>query len=177
MLVLLLAGLVVAVAPRPMAGAQGGSPPPEPDFVGSWLLTITLPGEPPDPHLATFGADGTFVETARPVQAAPADVPFRAIFPSPGHGGWEATGERAVVLVFTRLLADENGTYLGTVPAVATLERSADGLTATGSVTFETVDPAGTVIGSGSGTIRGERIGVGSPAPSSVGTPAATPGA
>lgn len=160
-LIALLAGGAVAVGGPRVAGAgiEHGDPPPAAEgLVGSWVLTITLPGEASDPHLATFHADGTFVETARPVQAAPPGAPFRTIFPSPGHGRWRATGFGRAELTFTRLLADETGTFLGTVPARATLAIDASGRKIDGSVDFVSVDPTGTVVGAGSGTVRGTPV-------------------
>lgn len=134
----------------PRSAAQG--------FVGSWRIEVAVPGAPSDPHLATFGADGTFVETARPVQPAPPDAPFDRVFPSPGHGAWVEAGEGVASLGFDRLLSDENGTQLGTVPASATLELDADGGGFSGELAFEVLDPSGAVVDAGRGTLTATRI-------------------
>lgn len=157
---LVVAGVVFATETGARGGvATEGIPRSAEDgFVGSWRIDVAVPGAPADPHLATFGADGTFVETARPVQPAPPDAPFDRVFPSPGHGAWIEAGEGAATLGFVRLLSDENGTDLGTVPATATLELDADGRGFGGVLTFEVLDPAGAVIDAGQGTLTGTRI-------------------
>lgn len=159
-MIALVGGQVVPTIAHDDAGTGDEPPTGGRGFVGSWNVTIAVPGEPGDPHLASFGADGTFVEAARPVQPAPADAPFVAIFPSPGHGAWGSAGEGTAVLVFTRLLSNEKGEYLGTVPARATVELSADGQRFTGPLTFEVADAAGTLIDTGRGTLSGTRIGI-----------------
>ena len=146
-------------------------------FVGSWRLTVTIPGLPPETFLATFGADGTFTGSPPPAAPAPPGAPVRVVLTSSAHGAWESTGDDGAAITFMVSQASEAGDFLGTVTVRSVSRLDAGGDRATGEFTFDVADPAGTVVQSGSGTLTATRIvveplgtpGAGSPA---AGTPA-----
>jgi hypothetical protein len=86
-------------------------------LVGSWDVTLTLPGLPPGRVLATFDGDGGTVESAN---AAPA-------LRGASHGAWERIEPNlfAVTRVFFRF-NPQTGAYLGTQKVNATVRVAAE---------------------------------------------------
>ncbi len=119
-------------------------------LVGSWDVTLTLPGLPPGRVLATFTRDGGTVESAN---AAPA-------LRGASHGTWERIEQDlfAVTRVFFRF-NPQTGAYLGTQKVNATVRVAPDGETFTAVSVSELRDPAGNVVLAGlRGTAAGTRI-------------------
>ena len=119
-------------------------------LVGSWDVTLTLPGLPPGRVLATFDGDGGTVESAN---AAPA-------LRGASHGAWERIEPNlfAVTRVFFRF-NPQTGAYLGTQKVNATVRVAPDGETFTAVSVSELRDPAGNVVLAGlRGTAAGTRI-------------------
>ena len=106
-------------------------------FVGTWDVTLMLPGAPPGRVLATFNVDGTTVESA----AAPPATRGAS------HGVWKRIGLDlfSVTRVFFRF-NPTTGAFLGTTKVNASV------LVAKDRETFEAVsiselrDPAGVLI-------------------------------
>ena len=119
-------------------------------LVGSWDVTLMLPGLPPGRVLATFDGDGGTVESAN---AAPA-------LRGASHGVWERVERRlfAVTRVFFRF-NPQTGAYLGTQKVNATVQVASDGETFTAVSVSELRDPAGNVVLAGlRGTAAETRI-------------------
>jgi hypothetical protein len=119
-------------------------------LVGSWDVTLALPGLPPGRVLATFDGDGGTVESAN---APPA-------LRGASHGAWERIEPNlfAVTRVFFRF-NPQTGAYLGTQHVNATTRVAPDGETFTAVSVSELRDPAGNlVIGGLRGTATGKRI-------------------
>lgn len=119
-------------------------------LVGSWDVTLTLPGLPPGRVLATFDGDGGTVESAN---AAPA-------LRGASHGAWERIEPDlfAVTRLFFRF-NPQTGAYLGTQQVNATTRVAPDGETFTAVSVSELRDPAGNLIVGGlRGTATGRRI-------------------
>jgi hypothetical protein len=119
-------------------------------LVGSWDVTLTLPGLPPGRVLATFDGDGGTVESAN---AAPA-------LRGASHGVWERIGPRIfpVTRVFFRF-NPQTGAYLGTQKVNATVRVASDGETFSAVSVSEQRDPAGNVVLADlRGTAAGTRI-------------------
>ena len=116
-------------------------------IVGSWDVTLTLPGLPPGRVLATFDGDGGTVESAN---AAPA-------LRGASHGVWDRIEPNlfAVTRVFFRF-NPQTGAYLGTQKVNATVRVAADGETFTAVSVSELRDPAGNVVLAG---LRGTAVG------------------
>ena len=122
-------------------------------LVGSWDVTLTLPGLPPGRVLATFDGDGGTVESAN---APPA-------LRGASHGAWERIepGLFVVTRVFFRF-SPQTGAYLGTQQVNATVRVAPDGETFTAVSISELRDPDGNlVVGGLRGTAIGKRIHVG----------------
>jgi hypothetical protein len=119
-------------------------------LVGSWDVTLTLPGLPPGRVLATFDGDGGTVESAN---AAPA-------LRGASHGAWQRIEPNlfAVTRVFFRF-NPQTGAYVGTQQVNATVRVAPDGETFTAVSVSELRDPAGNLILGGlRGTATGKRI-------------------
>jgi hypothetical protein len=117
-------------------------------IVGTWDVTLTLPGLPPGRVLATFDGDGGTVESAN---AAPA-------LRGASHGAWERIEPDlfAVSRVFFRF-NPQTGASLGTQQVNAITWVAPDGETFT--AVSELRDPAGNlVVGGLPGTATGKRI-------------------
>jgi hypothetical protein len=148
--VLALTILVVIAA----ASAAGAKSPPKASagyaIVGTWDVTLALPGQPPGRVLATFEGDGTTVESA----AVPAALRGAS------HGVWERIGPYlfSVTRVFFRF-SPQTGAFLGTQKVNATVRVAQDGKTFTAVSISEQRDPAGTLIVGGlRGTAQAARI-------------------
>ena len=125
-------------------------------LVGSWLVDTDADNPANPPSLATFHADGTFLEVD-----ANGDT---------GVGAWAAAGERAAGLTFRYVFADETGAGAGGSTVRVAVEVAADGQTFTATYTIEVVGPDGASAGEfGPGTATGERIAV-----EPMGTPTGT---
>ena len=124
-----------------------------PSIVGAWEVTITSldwPGGPlPDWYRAraTFTQDGGLVQTVTDP------------FITTGHGSWAKRGAREFA-VTTRLSQFANdGAFLGTIVARATIQVSRDGTGFIGDpYRFEFLDSDGDTVLTGSGVARGRRI-------------------
>lgn len=119
-------------------------------LVGTWDVTLSLPGQPPGRVLATFSGDGTTVESA----AAPPALRGAS------HGAWERIGPYlfAVTRVFFRF-NPQTGAFLGTQKVNATVRVAPDGKTFTAVSISEQRDPAGALIVGGlRGTAQGARL-------------------
>ena len=119
-------------------------------LVGSWDVTLTLPGLPPGRVLATFDGDGGTVESAN---AAPA-------LRGASHGAWQRIEPNlfAVTRVFFRF-NPQTGAYVGTQQVNATVRVAPDGETFAAVSVSELRDPAGNlVLGGLRGTATGKRI-------------------
>ncbi len=120
-------------------------------LVGTWDVTLSLPGQPPGRVLATFTGDGGTVESAA---AAPPTLRGTS------HGAWERVGPSlfAVTRVFFRF-NPQTGAFLGTQKVNATVRVAHDGKTFTAVSISEQRDPAGAlVVGGLRGTAQGVRL-------------------
>lgn len=106
-------------------------------LVGTWEVTLMLPGAPPARVLATFNADGTTVESA----AAPPATRGAS------HGVWERTGHDlySVTRVFFRF-NPTTGAFLGTTKVNATARVAPDRQTFAAVSISELRDPSGALI-------------------------------
>ena len=119
-------------------------------IVGTWDVTLTIPGQPPGRVLATFEGDGTTVESA----AAPAALRGAS------HGVWERIGPYlfSVTRIFFRF-NPQNGAFLGTQKVNATVSVAQDGKTFAAVSISEQRDPGGNLIVEGlRGTAQGARV-------------------
>ncbi len=141
---LLVAGAVAAGSASGLA--LGDDEPPQSRsgaLVGTWDVTLFLPGAPPGRVLATFGEDGTTVESA----AAPPQTRGAS------HGVWMRLGRDiyAVTRIFFRF-NPQTGALLGTTKVNATVEVAADRETFRAVSISELRDPAGALV---AGNLRG----------------------
>ena len=148
-----LFALTVMVATAAMSASAAKTPPKASAgyaLVGTWDVTLALPGQPPGRVLATFTGDGGTVESA----AAPPAL--RGV----SHGAWERIGPNlfAVTRVFFRF-NPQTGALLGTQKVNATVQVAHDGKTFAAVSISEQRDPAGALIVEGlRGTAQGARI-------------------
>lgn len=157
-LAIVLFGLVSLAHTGPTS-AQDGTPPPEGQgFVGSWLMTISAADGAPFLGLATFSADGTVVASPHPVALPPPGGPGVVTFWSAGHGASETTGPDATIFTFVALIADGQGSPVGTVTIRGSLELGADGQTFSGDATATFTDPGGNTVAILPETIQATRI-------------------
>ena len=140
-----VAGAVTATAANKPPKAK-----PKPALVGTWEVTLSVPGAPPGRVLATFNMDRTTVESA----AAPPATRGSS------HGVWKEIGSNlfAVTRVFFRF-NPQTGAFLGTQKVNATVRVAADRRTFAAVSVSEQRDPAGNVVASGlRGTAQGVRM-------------------
>jgi hypothetical protein len=106
-------------------------------LVGTWDVTLQLPGAPPAPVLATFNDEGTTVESA----AAPPATRGSS------HGVWERIGHDlfSVTRIFFRF-NPQTGAFLGTTKVNATVRVASDAETFEAVSISELRDPAGALI-------------------------------
>ena len=106
-------------------------------LVGTWEVTLQLPGAPPGRVLATFNDDGTTVESA----AAPPTTRGAS------HGVWKRIGNDlfSVTRIFFRF-NPQTGAFLGTTKVNATARVASDRETFEAVSISELRDPAGTLI-------------------------------
>jgi hypothetical protein len=137
-----LAGLLGG---RRAAGAQAAAVPP---ITGSWrgVILHDQPGSASLDVLATFTADGNYVQHPQPGQ-------------SMAHGAWQRTGERTYDLTLEQLAFDqEGGTLDYRLRARAALDLDAGGNVLNARFRFEIQTPDGRVRDMGTGTGQGTRI-------------------
>jgi hypothetical protein len=147
-LVVLIAGAGGAVTAR--AANKPPKAKPKPALIGTWEVTLSLPGAPPGRVLATFNVDGTTVESA----AAPPTTRGSS------HGVWKQIGSNlfAVTRVFFRF-NPQTGAVLGTQKVSATVRVAPDRRTFAAVSVSEQRDPAGNMVGSAlRGTAQGVRM-------------------
>ena len=142
-------GLSAAQAASPSADGLG--------FVGSWQVEVTPPQGPSCPSLATFAADGTLVASNQPVQPSPG-APGEVVFASSAHGSWIATGPDTANFTFVVLLANGQGSLVGTVTTRATITLGTDGQTFSGEGVVTVVAPGGNTVATLHNTIQATRI-------------------
>jgi hypothetical protein len=148
-----LFALTVMVATAAVTASAAKAPPKASAgyaLVGTWDVTLSLPGQPPGRVLATFSGDGSTVESA----AAPPALRGAS------HGAWERIGPYlfAVTRVFFRF-NPQTGAFLGTQKVNATVRVASDGETFSAVSISEQRDPAGNVVLAGMrGTAAGTRI-------------------
>lgn len=133
-----LTALVVVAAGGALAASQEDDSRGQPfALVGTWNVTLSLPGAPPARVLATFNSDGTTVESA----AAPPTTRGAS------HGVWRRVGHDlfAVTRVFFRF-NPQTGALLGTTKVNATARVAPDRQTFAAVSISELRDPAGTLI-------------------------------
>jgi hypothetical protein len=143
-LTIMVGGVSASAAKTPPKASAGYA------LVGTWDVTLSLPGQPPGRVLATFAGDGTTVETA----AAPAALRGAS------HGAWERIGPNlfSVTRIFFRF-NPQTSAFLGTQKVNATVRVAQDGKTFTAVSISEQRDPAGTLIVGGlRGTAQGARV-------------------
>lgn len=119
-------------------------------LVGTWDVTLQLPGAPPARVLATYNDDGTTVESA----AAPPATRGSS------HGVWERVGRDlfSVTRIFFRF-NPQTGAFLGTTKVNASVRVASDGETFEAVSISELRDPAGTLIVGGlRGTATAARV-------------------
>jgi hypothetical protein len=151
--VLTLIALISTVAGGTVSAAAVKKPPkakPKPALIGTWDVTLSIPGAPPGRVLATFNSDGTTVESA----AAPPATRGSS------HGVWKQIGPKlfAVTRVFFRF-NPQTGVFLGTQKVNATVRVAADRQTFAAVSVSDQRDPAGNVVASGMrGTAQGVRM-------------------
>lgn len=139
------AGTVSAEAENKRMSNQGIA------LVGTWDVTLSIPGAPPGRVLATFNSDGTTVESA----AVPGTIRGAS------HGVWERIGSDlfAVTRVFFRF--SPTGAFLGTQKVNATVRVAPppDRNSFTAVSISELRDPSGAIVASGlRGTAQGVRM-------------------
>jgi hypothetical protein len=131
---------------------------------GSWKAVVTATNPPFLPPLAvllTFTRDGEVVETRRLYNPA---SPFGPLLFTPGHGGWERTGDNAFAATIVDLFQAApgnpaaDGSILGEeeVRYALMLDPSGDALS--GSVAGKVRDTAGNVLFAFTATVQGTRI-------------------
>ena len=158
---LILACICFGLGVSPIPSSAGATNPPS--LTGSWQLTLT----PVNPttvvpthiaSLATFTSDGNVIET-NATEIVPTILEGQAVYGTPGHGIWQpgpAISNLFVQLV--SLLVNQNGTLHARKITTITGSLDSTGSHFTGTYSFELVNPAGTVIGTGSGRVTGQLI-------------------
>jgi hypothetical protein len=109
-------------------------------------------------NLANFGADGTLAVATPSPAPAPPGAGHRLEFWTAALGTWAATDERAAVMTFMTLGADENGNPVGSHIITATLTASADGQALQGPFQIAVNGPDGSPRATATGTVTATRI-------------------
>lgn len=136
-----------------IAAAHGGPQPSRGNHLeGTWIYTVTIPGLPLDTFkgVVTFFPGGSVVEHSW--------APGLLTNTGAGQGVWAKVRDHEFAFSFAFLWFDKGQLFvLGKAHATVKI----DGDEATGGVTFETLDtldPGGTVLGSGTGTLDAIRF-------------------
>ena len=135
-----------------------------PSLAGSWQLTLT-----PNPNpsvvepvilaLATFTTDGSVIESdsSEVAAAAPSVRGIRA--GTAGHGIWQpAPVPGNLFIQFISLIVNPNGTLYLQKKVTISGSMDASGNIFSGSYSFTLTNPLGGFVGTGSGTVAGQRI-------------------
>lgn len=146
-----LSALTVMVATAAVSAFAAKNPPKASAgyaLVGTWDVTLSLPGLPPGRVLATFTRDGGTVESANSPPA----------LRGASHGAWKRIGQNlfAVTRIFFRF-NPQTGAYLGTQKVNATVRVAEHGTMFTAVSISEQRDPDGNVVLAG---LRGTAFGV-----------------
>ena len=141
---------VGVIAAGAVSAARADDEPRSRALVGTWDVTLQLPGAPPARVLATYNEDGTTVESAA---AAPATR-------GSSHGAWERIGRDlfSVTRIFFRF-NPQTGAFLGTTKVNASVRVASDGESFEAVSISELRDPAGALIVGGlRGTATAMRV-------------------
>ncbi len=126
--------------------------------VGSWRVTVQVPGAPEGLNLATLSLDGGVLVTfPSPTPAGPGAA-HRLEYWTPAIGRWEPTGDRGATMSFLALGADENGNPIGTHAITATATAAEDGQGWSGPFTITIAGPDDSTLASISGTVSASRL-------------------
>ena len=130
---------VTAQQATPIAGNQ-------PSFVGSWMLDTDTEDPSNSPEIATFYADGAYLEVATD---------------GVGTGRWESTANGSANLNIWFLQTDDHGDYAGTTIVRATVHLAADGQSFDADYTLELMMPDGSMSGQyGPAHAHGDRLSI-----------------
>jgi hypothetical protein len=173
-------GIAAVVGPGWGVGAGQERPSlTEHPLVGSWQVEVSFEGMGPVTvtNLISFGGDGIVLAASGGQLPTMPAVAGTGLALTEGHGAWIATGERTAEAAFRYLTLDQSGGISSTNTARMAVEVDAGGDAYGGAFTLDLVSPDGNPMGSGRGTLRGERIGVepGALGATPVAPPAATP--
>jgi hypothetical protein len=141
---------VGVIAAGAVSAARADDEPRSRALVGTWDVTLQLPGAPPARVLATYNDDGTTVESAA---ASPATR-------GSSHGAWERIGRDlfSVTRIFFRF-NPQTGAFLGTTKVNASVRVASDGESFEAVSISELRDPAGALIVGGlRGTATAMRV-------------------
>lgn len=141
---------VAVIAAGAVSAARADDEPRSRALVGTWDVTLQLPGAPPARVLATYNDDGTTVESAA---ASPATR-------GSSHGAWERIGRDlfSVTRIFFRF-NPQTGAFLGTTKVNASVRVAPDGESFEAVSISELRDPAGALIVGGlRGTATATRV-------------------
>lgn len=149
----ILVGLFTGI--RPLA-AQA------PSLAGSWQLTLTPESstEQVIHALATFTTDGSVIEADSSEIGVISPSVRSGIRPgTPGHGIWQpAPVQGNLYIQFISLIVNPIGTLYGRKTVTLYGAMDGTGNNFTGTYSYTVVDPNGVPLGSGSGTVTGQRI-------------------
>lgn len=144
----------------PVAGQAANLP----SLTGSWQFTLTpvtpIASVPVPVHgLATFTSDGSVVETDATEVVPTMNATGAVTFGTPGHGIWQPGPAIGTLFIqFINLFVNHNRTIHATKTVTITGALDSTGNHFTGGYSYELVDPAGHVIGNGSGTVTADKI-------------------
>jgi hypothetical protein len=151
----------VLVASKPLTGQT------TPSLAGSWQFTLQ-PGNPspiatePVIHaLATFTTDGSVIESDSSEVVAILSPSIRsAVRPATaGHGIWQpAPAVGNLFIQFISYLVNPNATLFGRKTVTITGALDSSGNNFSGTYSYVLVDANGGSLGTGSGTVAGQRI-------------------
>jgi hypothetical protein len=143
-------------------GAQMGAAP----VVGSWQVTLTLPGGlPPVRTLSSYTSDGLVFITPPVSRPAPPGGTSAIWFTTTAHGVWQDAGDGTIAVAASNTVTNEMGLPVGIQTIRATVSVDADGQTLRGETTSVLVDLTGAELQTTMATIGGVRIGFGTTAP------------
>jgi hypothetical protein len=118
----------------------------QPSLVGSWMLDTDTDDPSNPPEIATFNADGSYLEVATD---------------GAGAGRWESTGADSANLNIWFLNTDDHGNYVGTLIVRALVHLNADGQSFDADYTFELMMPDGSMSGQyGPAHAHGDRLSI-----------------
>jgi len=135
-----------------------------PSLPGSWQFTLrpispTAVALVPIEALATFTTDGSVVETDSSEAVPTLTAAGNTIYGTPAHGIWQPAPAVGFLFIrFTSLLVNQNGTLHARKIVTISGALDSTGNNFKGNYGFELIDRSGNVIGSGSGTVKGQRI-------------------